>query len=121
MKKSKLFSVLAALVLMLSLCAVSVWADDAESTAPDAVETVSEAMDEIAKEDGDVEENVILTVGAAEDASDDAEEHSGFEPANFLKNLKYMGVGMFCIIIVIGVLIGVTVVLNKVFPAKNEE
>jgi len=55
-----------------------------------------------------------LSVFAAE-----AAEHSGFEPMNFVYNLKYMGVGMLCIIIVIGVLIGVTMVLNKVTAKKK--
>lgn len=37
-----------------------------------------------------------------------------FEPANFILNLKYMVIGMVCIIIVMGVLIAITTILNKV-------
>lgn len=37
-----------------------------------------------------------------------------FEPFNFVLNLKYMVIGMVCIIIVMGVLIGITTLLNKV-------
>ncbi len=37
-----------------------------------------------------------------------------FEPFNFVKNLSYMGQGMLIIMLVMGVLIGGTVLLNKV-------
>lgn len=36
-----------------------------------------------------------------------------FEPMNFIFNLKYMVIGMICIIIVMGVLILITTLLNK--------
>ncbi|MBO4940973.1 MAG: oxaloacetate decarboxylase [Clostridia bacterium] len=35
-------------------------------------------------------------------------------PMNFVYNLKYMGLGMLGIFIVIGIVIGVTLLLNKV-------
>ncbi len=38
-----------------------------------------------------------------------------FEPQNFVENLKYMGIGMLGIFVVIGIIMGVTAVLNKVF------
>lgn len=38
-----------------------------------------------------------------------------FEPMNFVSNLYYMGVGMLCILIVMGVLIAATVILNRIF------
>ena len=44
-----------------------------------------------------------------------------FEPMNFVSNLYYLGVGMLCIIIVIGVLIGVTMLLNALTKAKEED
>ena len=44
-----------------------------------------------------------------------------FEPMNFVTNLQYMGVGMLCIIIVMGVLIGATVLLNKITKPKDEK
>ena len=37
-----------------------------------------------------------------------------FNPANFLENLRYMGVGMLSIFIVIGVIVLITDLLNKV-------
>lgn len=43
-----------------------------------------------------------------------------FQPMNFITNLQYMGVGMLCIIIVMGALIGVTVLLNKVTKPKDK-
>ena len=38
-----------------------------------------------------------------------------FNPMSFVDNLQYMGIGMLGIFIVIGVIMGVTVVLNKIF------
>ena len=37
-----------------------------------------------------------------------------FNPMNFVGNLKYMGLGMLGIFIVIGVIILLTVILNKI-------
>ena len=37
-----------------------------------------------------------------------------FNPANFLENLRYLGVGMLSIFIVIGVIVLITDLLNKV-------
>ena len=46
----------------------------------------------------------------------------GFQPMKFVANLKYMGVGMLGIFIVIGVIILSVVVLNKVTaPKKNTD
>jgi Na+-transporting methylmalonyl-CoA/oxaloacetate decarboxylase gamma subunit len=39
-----------------------------------------------------------------------------FEPMNFIYNIKYMVIGMVCIIIVMGVLILITTALNKFIP-----
>ena len=39
-----------------------------------------------------------------------------FEPMNFIYNIKYMVIGMVCIIIVMGVLILITTALNKFVP-----
>lgn len=36
-----------------------------------------------------------------------------FNPMNFVANLKYMGIGMICIFIVIGAIAGVVVLLEK--------
>ena len=41
-----------------------------------------------------------------------------FNPANFVANLYYMGVGMLCIMIVILVIIGITAFLNWVTTRK---
>ncbi len=43
-----------------------------------------------------------------------------FEPMNFIENLKYMGLGMLGIFIVIGVIVILTMVLNSV-TAKSDE
>lgn len=42
-------------------------------------------------------------------------------PMNFVYNLKYMGIGMLGIIIVIGIIILVTTILNKVTNEKPDK
>ena len=42
-----------------------------------------------------------------------------FDPMNFVENLSYMGKGMLGILIVMGAIILVTVVLNKIFSDKK--
>jgi len=37
---------------------------------------------------------------------------------NFVENLQYMGTGMLCIMIVIGVIIGIVTILEKVTSRK---
>lgn len=47
-----------------------------------------------------------------------------FDPMQFVYSLKYMAMGMLCIIIVMAVLIAVTVVLNKLaikFSKKDDD
>ena len=44
-----------------------------------------------------------------------------FNPMAFIENLKYMGQGMLGIFIVIGLIMSVTFILNKVFSKKNDD
>ena len=44
-----------------------------------------------------------------------------FNPGDFIDNLYYMGVGMLAIIFVMGVLIGITTLLNKFFSRKKND
>ena len=39
---------------------------------------------------------------------------ASFNPQNFVTNLRYMGVGMLAILIVMGILIIITTLLNKI-------
>ncbi len=43
-----------------------------------------------------------------------------FEPMNFIKYLPYMGIGLVVIFAIIGILIGITVLMNHVFSKKND-
>ena len=43
-----------------------------------------------------------------------------FEPMNFVLNIKYMVIGMICIIVVMGVLILITTALNKFTKKKDK-
>ena len=42
-----------------------------------------------------------------------------FNPMNFVTNLSYLAVGMVSIFAVIGVIILITVILNKIFTKKD--
>ncbi len=42
----------------------------------------------------------------------------GFNPMAFVDNLKYMLSGMIAIFIVIGIIVLITVILNKIFSKK---
>lgn len=44
-----------------------------------------------------------------------------FEPMNFVDNLRYMGLGMLGIFIVIGVIVLMTIILNHVTSSGKEE
>ena len=43
-----------------------------------------------------------------------------FNPFNFLENAKYMGLGMLGIFVVIGLIVGVTYLLNHVTSSKKD-
>ena len=44
-----------------------------------------------------------------------------FEPMNFIENLRYMGLGMLGIFLVIGLIAVLTLILNAVTAPKQEE
>lgn len=41
-----------------------------------------------------------------------------FNPGNFITNLRYMGIGMLVIFVIIGVIILITMLINKLFSKK---
>lgn len=43
-----------------------------------------------------------------------------FEPMEFINNLKYMGLGMLGIFIVIAIIMIITVILNKLFNKSSK-
>ncbi len=44
-----------------------------------------------------------------------------FEPMNFINYLPYMGTVMLVIFVIICIIIGITVALNKIFSKNNEK
>lgn len=44
-----------------------------------------------------------------------------FNPSAFIDNLYYMGYGMLGIFIVIGIIIGITYLLNFIFSGKKDD
>lgn len=101
--------------------------DGALATAPEAPASnvvISTTVDE--------EGNIVLTMadgstmiaGKAEAVEPETEtEKTGFmfEPGNFITNLYYMGVGMVGIFIVIGLIVLVTILLNRLFREKAQK
>ena len=59
----------------------------------------------------------ILTAAATEPAATESVKLV-FQPANFVTNLQYMGIGMLVIFAVIGVIALATVLINKIFSEK---
>lgn len=43
-----------------------------------------------------------------------------FHPEMFVSNLKYMGLGMLCIIIVMAVIIGIVLLLNRITSLRKK-
>ena len=56
---------------------------------------------------------IRLLTATAESAAEQAQ--LVFEPANFISHLKNMGIGMLVIFVVIGIIILVTMMINKLF------
>ena len=46
---------------------------------------------------------------------------ASFEPMHFVENLRYMGLGMLGIFIVIGLIMLIIWILGKAFPAKKDK
>jgi hypothetical protein len=44
-----------------------------------------------------------------------------FNPQNFISNLKYMGIGMLVIFVVIGIIIGATMLINYLFSDNDKK
>ena len=44
-----------------------------------------------------------------------------FEPINFIKSLRYMGIGMLVIFVIIGVIILATLLLNRIFAKGGKQ
>ena len=59
-----------------------------------------------------------IVAAVTEPQATEAAAKLGFEPINFVTNLKYMGIGMLVIFAVIGVIALTTVLINKVFADK---
>ena len=119
-------SLVLALVLMMTVFALGVFADDTvvEVESGDRKNEILADNDEAGVlTDGAIGEDVALR--ETNEETPEATEEKGeffFDPMNFVSNLKYMGTGMLGIFIVIGVIIVAVVVLNKTTaPKKNSE
>lgn len=75
-----------------------------------ATEAVTEAVTDAIEAIGGIDGEVVTTVATAESAF-------SFNPANFVSNLYYMGVGMLAIFVVIGVIICMVYALDVIVKA----
>lgn len=103
MKKLVIFLVMLALMLAPISCF-------AEAAAETTVAVTESATDE--------------TTAAETEAATDGETTSEgfmFEPGNFVSSLQYMGSGMLGIFVVIGLIVIVTIVLNKVMNRGKKQ
>lgn len=92
----KILLVLFAVMLVISASLFTVFADENE--------TVSDATSENSVENND---------------ADDMDVELDFQASGFARNLKYMGLGMLGIFVVVGIVIGLTFVLNAATTKKN--
>ncbi len=83
------------------------------------------------------EEGNVENEGTVNDESTDSEEEKEekkenffeafgsmfkeFHPMGFVENLRFMGIGMLGIFIIIGIIIVATVIINKVFSGKEKK
>ena len=116
----KWLSLAVVLVMMLALLVPMAFAEATpEDMAPDNVGGT--AAEDIINQDAVAEDAIAEDAVAKDDATEYDKPDTIFEPLNFVKNLKYMGLGMLGIFIVIGVIIIATALLNKVFKEKKED
>ena len=64
---------------------------------------------------------VLTSASTAAEAAETAAEAFTANPMNFILNLKYMGMGMLGIFIVMGVIILVTTILNRITQKKEKD
>ncbi len=103
----KLLFVLFAVVLTICACSLYVCAEESEVLATDVSETVSDAISEASEDSDALDTEVEL-------------EYYGFGEEGFMRNLKYMGLGMLGIFAVVGVVILITYILNVSTGKKKE-
>ena len=105
----KILFVLFAVVLAVSALSFCVCAEEAQAAESDISEAVSELVSE--------EVSAVSDDGDALDTEVEL-EYNGFGNEGFLRNLKYMGLGMLGIFAVVGVVILITFVLNSATSKK---
>lgn len=116
LKNSLAFAVIAMLIMsMFTLGAFAAENVSEDTTATVSAETFAE---EAVSNETEPEENVSEDSALVEDS---AFASLQIEPANFVNNLSYMGLGMLGIFIVIGLVMIMTFVLNRVFSGKKDD
>ena len=63
-------------------------------------------------------QTILAAAQAVEQEVTDSTTNISFNPENFITNLKYMGIGMLVIFVIIGLIALSTMLINKVFQEK---
>ena len=63
-------------------------------------------------------QTILAATQAVEQEVTDSTTNISFNPENFITNLKYMGIGMLVIFVIIGLIALSTMLINKVFQEK---
>ncbi len=58
--------------------------------------------------------NALICAKGSLKAAETTPDSIVFEPSNFIENLSYMGSGMLGIFVVIGIIVGITYILNTI-------
>ncbi len=64
--------------------------------------------------------NASVTSSEAIEKAEETVASLGFDPMKFVDNLKYMGIGMLVIFVIIGVIIISTLIINKCCSVKKK-
>ena len=95
-------------LLVLALCILPCYAEQAPTSAAPTVDGASDAG--------------VDAVDSDSAEQQPSEDHGFiFTPANFIDSLSYMGTGMIGIFLVIGLIVLSTVLLNRLFRGKSDE
>ncbi len=109
-KMKKTLLVLLTVLLMLCCASVAVFAEGEDLTPEESASSV-EVSDETSSESSEE--------SSEESSQGDDALNLQFYPDGFTRNIQYMGLGMLGIFVVVGVVIVLTLVLNKVTTNKE--
>ena len=91
-----------------------------DDASVEAIENETEDTDSKTEAEADPSQDEESAPTEDAETTDSTSLKTIFAPANFVKNLVYMGKGMLGIFVVIGVIVLATAALNKIFQNKKD-